>query len=150
MAEDENFYLYLRSTDSTDYHKYNNSISFVSEFPTNISLKGNWECSLLECVCKLSPGFKYGDYIDVEADVVQSTLKHNGWAQLLRRFILGKHNISKRQSILEEKLVDERFIPVIIPSIKRIKVELKVESKDGYILKNKDSPSHIVLQFRRI
>ncbi len=150
MGDNDNLFLYLSSEDYHEFHVNNNSISFVTELASNIELNENWECALLECVCKLSPGFKYGDYIDVVSDIIQPSAKYDGGTSLLRRFVLGKQNISpKNYTILEEKLVDERFLPIRNYYMKQIKIEIKTNSKTGHILVGQSSPSFIVLQLRQ-
>ena len=91
MEIDEEYFLYISSLDSTHIFPSNNSYSFIVELPQPLNLLyGNWYCSLNEFHCKLKQGVKFGDFVEINCDIIDPSKTSSGYKQLLRRHMLER------------------------------------------------------------
>ena len=138
----DNFYLYLQSTSPLRENYYNNSFEFTADLPSIVNLDKIWECALLELHCKLRSPHKYGDYIDVLCDAIESMPTDYGCQPIFSRIMIKNQDLR-----IHKELSDPRYVKVKLFSIKSLRFQL-AERASTTKLDNK-ATVFIVLHFRR-
>ena len=74
MANNEFFYIFANSKDSTSYFPNNDAVDFSLQLPETIHLKGVWTCSLRNIRCTTTPNTDLYVFCDaVEESYVRNT-----------------------------------------------------------------------------
>ncbi len=139
------FHMYLSSSESILLSYPGDRIKvFKFNFPQFLRFTGDWQLSLEELHLKLTRGFSYGDWIDIESDAVEVYPGILHMTNLLRRIQIQKAQI-RNETIM---LSSSRYTHLKKGEITSIIFKIKPHSERGRI--DDSVPVNMVVSLRQM
>ena len=138
-----NFYMYISSRDSTNYHPSNEASKFTVELSEPINLNGSWEVSLVDLIYFQGFNTSKPIFFIIYSDICEESFMNNTKLPILHRCYVG----NETNKFVQESFSNNCYKRIKIHDISRI--ELNIKSETGNQVSFKQEPLWCTLHFRQ-